>query len=148
MLKKQSHWIQPPTVKGISKTPTINFETMLSQLKNMTDSRVNNWGDINRIDVRPGKGVAKVQLENSIEVQLDLSTGQILQVAKRRSDLIEDIHTGVYFGNLVKYGIFFTTALILFIQLITGSYLFIRPLFLKRKRYKKAIGNRIVNTPI
>ena len=136
MLKKQSSWIQPPTVRGTEKTPTLFFSTMLDSLKTVPDVTVENWGDIKRIDVRPSKGMAKVQLANQVEVQLDLATGQILQVATRRSDMIEDIHTGSYFGDFVKYGFFLTASIIFFIQLITGIYLFIRPLYLKQKRKK------------
>ncbi len=136
MLKKQLTWVQPSTVRGESKIPTVSFETILDSVKLASEGTVTSWDKISRIDVRPSKGVAKVQLKNSDEIQLDLATGKVLQIAKRRSDLIEDIHTGAYFGDAVKYGLFFTASLVFFVQLISGIYLFFRPFFLKQKRKK------------
>ncbi len=136
MFKKQSSWIQPPTIRGTAKTPTLFFETMLDSLKAVPDVTVESWDDIKRVDVRPSKGMAKVQLANQIEVQIDIASGKILQVATRRSDILEDIHTGAYFGDFVKYGIFLTASIIFFIMLLTGIYLFIRPIYMKQKRKK------------
>ncbi len=134
MLKKQLTWVQPPTVRGETKIPTVSFEEILDTIKVVSKGSVTDWQGISRIDVRPSKGVAKVQLKNSQEVQLDLATGKVLQIATRRSDLIEDIHTGAYFGDFVKYGLFFTASLVFFVQLVSGIYLFFRPFLLKQKR--------------
>ncbi|MBR9922301.1 MAG: PepSY domain-containing protein [Bacteroidetes bacterium] len=50
---------------------------------------------IDRMDVRPDKGVVKVLFkEHYWEVQLDGSTGAVKSVAKRYSDFFEDIHDG------------------------------------------------------
>ena len=40
--------------------------------------------DIDRLDVRPGKGMLKVRCKNSWEVQIDANSGKVLQVAYRR----------------------------------------------------------------
>ncbi len=144
MLKKQSEWIQPGTVRGEGKTPTVFFETMLDSVKVASGGAVTSWEDINRIDVRPSKGVAKVQLEDRTEIQLDLATGEVLQVAVRRSDLIEDIHTGAYFGDWVKYGIFFVASILLFLQLITGIYLWLR-VIVKRAQKRKLVIEEIAS---
>ena len=48
---------------------------------------------IDRIDVRPGYGVAKVLFNDVFwEVQVDLSSGQVLSANQRTSDIIEKIH--------------------------------------------------------
>lgn len=50
---------------------------------------------INKIDIRPDKGVAKVIFEkNNLGVQVDGKTGKVLQEATRRSDWLEDVHDG------------------------------------------------------
>ena len=65
------------------------------------------WDDVNRLDVRPGRGVVKAWLMNGYEVQVDLGTGRVLQTAYRRSDLIESIHDGSFFaGDWTKLGLF------------------------------------------
>ena len=63
------------------------------------DMNVKTWEDINRLNVRPGRGVVKAWLMNGYEVQVDLGTGRVLQTAYRRSDLIESIHDGSFFAG-------------------------------------------------
>jgi len=51
--------------------------------------------NIDRIDIRPDKGMVKFTFkQHYYEVQLDCTTGQTLNISKRRSDLIEQIHDG------------------------------------------------------
>ncbi len=71
------------------------------------------WKDIERIDVRPGHGAAKVQCKNHWEVQIDLSTGDVLSSTYRRSDLIESLHDGSFFSDAAKLWIFLPNGLIL-----------------------------------
>jgi hypothetical protein len=98
---------------------------------------VQSWKDITRIDIRPAKGVMKVLAKNNWEVQLDSATGQVLQVAYRRSDLIESFHDGSWFGDWAKLGVFLPAALILLVLWITGLVLFFQPYWVKwnRTRY-------------
>ncbi|MBE0660916.1 MAG: PepSY domain-containing protein [Bacteroidales bacterium] len=52
---------------------------------------------IARIDARPDKGMVKFVFENHLtEIQLDASTGSVLYVGKRWSDLIEHLHDGSF----------------------------------------------------
>jgi uncharacterized iron-regulated membrane protein len=58
--------------------------------------------DLDRIDVRKEKGVAKVVfISHHWEVQVDGATGVILHTGKRRSDLLEDIHDGSIIDNII-----------------------------------------------
>ena len=51
--------------------------------------------EIDRIDVRPDKGMVKfVFVEDYWGLQLDLTTGELLHIERRRSDFIENIHDG------------------------------------------------------
>jgi len=132
--KKQSGWIQPPTMKGSSRDLEISFERILDIARSVPEAAVESWDDVDRLDVRPGKGMVKVRCKNRIEIQIDTKTGDILQTAVRRSDVIESIHDGSYFHQRTKHWVFFPAALILAGLWGTGVYLFFRPYFSKRKR--------------
>lgn len=59
--------------------------------------------DIDRIDIRPAKGVAKMMFaEHFTELQLDCTTGEILSVRQRNSDIIEKIHDASILDFLFK----------------------------------------------
>jgi hypothetical protein len=136
-LKKQSDWVQPPTVKGSGKELAIEFDEVLPIAKAVPEAAISSWADIDRLDVRPGKGMLKVRAKNRWEIQLDTSTGNILQVAYRRSDLIESIHDGSFFHESYKLGVFLPSALILTVIWGTGIYLFIYPFLVKWRRKRK-----------
>lgn len=141
-LKKESAWIQPQTVKGQGKTPTISFDAMLEAAKSKPEAGVQTWADVERIDVQPGRGVAKIQSKSSWEIQVDLKTGEVLQVAYRRSDLIESLHDGSWFHDGAKLWVFLPTAAIVLGLWFSGIYLFFLPLSVKwrRRREKGRIG--------
>ena len=130
-LKKNSAWIQPPTQKGSSRELSVSFDQILATAQDVPQAQVESWEDIDRLDVRPGKGMLKVRCKNRWEVQLDTTTGEVLQVAYRRSDLIESIHDGSFFHDRVKLWLFLPSALILAILWFTGLYLFVLPYYAK-----------------
>ncbi len=129
MLKKEVAWIQPPTSKGVisNQIPAVGFETMLEAARVHPEAKINDWSDIDRIDLRVGKGVAKIRANSGWEVQVDTNTGDVLNVAYRRSDLIEQIHDGSYFSENVKLFVFLPTGVLLIIMWGTGLYLFFLP---------------------
>jgi uncharacterized iron-regulated membrane protein len=140
-LKKESAWIQPTTKEGSSKELSVSFDRILSATQGVPEAGVNSWDDIDRVDVRPGKGMLKVRCSNRWEVQLDAKTGDVLQVAYRRSDLIESIHDGSFFHDRVKLWVFLPVALVLSILWLTGIYLFFLPYYAKwRQRWNKTRG--------
>lgn len=138
MLKKESSWVQPPTQRGSGSVPTISFDAILAQARTVPESQIENWDDIDRLDVRPGKGVIKVRANNRWEIQLDGGSGEILQVAFRRSDLIESIHDGSFFHDKVRLFVFLPSAIVLLVLWITGIYLFVKPLLVKANRRKRS----------
>lgn len=133
LLKKEVEWIQPVTVKTESRVSTLEFAQILAIVKTASEAEISSWQDIKRLDIRPNKGVIKVQAENQWEIQLDYATGEILQVAYRRSDFIESIHDGTFFHDSAKLGLFLPAALILLTLWITGIYLFLLPYLSKKK---------------
>lgn len=143
LLKKESEWIQPSTVNGQSRAPSVGFDKILESLKNNRDINVQSWSDIKRIDVRPSKGIMKVQLKNNWEAQLDQQTAKILKVSFRRSDIIESIHDGSYFHDAAKLWLFLPAAIVLLVLWITGIYLFaiteISKYRSKRKQEKRGL---------
>ena len=135
-IKKQSDWIQPTENRGSSSTPRIDLEGILASVRRSSDAELA-WADIERIDIRPGKGLAKALLRNNHEVQVDLGTGQVMQASYRRSDIIESLHDGSWFGgNWTKLGVFLPTGLGLLLLWITGLWLFWLPLAARRRRKK------------
>lgn len=139
-LKKQSAWVQPPELSGTAGDPAVNFEQVLETCRQIGEMEVRSWADINRIDMRPSKGMLKVWAKNNWEAQIDTRTGAVLQVAYRRSDIIEAIHDGSWFHDWVKLGLFLPSGLTLLILWITGMYLFLLPYIVKRRR-KRAVPN-------
>jgi len=134
-IKKQVDWIQPIEIRGPNKVPGIKFPDILASVIQNTELGVSGWEDINKLDVRPSKGLIKVILENEYEVQLDLGSGEVLQTAYRRSDWIESIHDGSFFGgDIVKLGLFLPAGIALFLMWVTGLWLFVLP-YLPRKRH-------------
>ena len=136
-IKKQSTWIQPATVKGTGDQPEVDWQQILDAASSVSQTEVAKWSDIDRIDVRPGKGMAKVQCKNRWEVQVDLSNGEVLAANYRRSDFIESLHDGSFFSDGAKLWLFLPNGLILLGLWFTGVYLWWLPIGVKRKKKKK-----------
>lgn len=126
-VKKQWSWVQPPTQRGQGKTPTVTLDELLRAAQTRPEAGIHHWSDVERIDVQPGRGVAKLQAKNRWEVQVDLQTGEVLHVAYRRSDLIESLHDGSWFHDSAKLWVFLPTAVIVLGLWGTGLYLFFLP---------------------
>jgi uncharacterized iron-regulated membrane protein len=96
--------------------------------------------EINRIDYRPDKGVAKVRFEyHFTELQVDCYSGEIVSVKQRTADLIEMIHDGSIIDFLFKnqstpVKLFYSTITSLGLMLFSFSGFM---LWLKPKQIKK-----------
>lgn len=133
-LKKQWCWVQPGELRGTGTAPVLDLEAILAIVKTVPDLAVRGWDDVNRLDVRPGRGMAKVWLQGGWEVQVDLGSGKVLQVAYRRSDLIESIHDGSFFaGDWTKLGLFLPAGLVLLLLWLSGLWMFWVPFAAKRR---------------
>ncbi|MEM7459720.1 MAG: PepSY-associated TM helix domain-containing protein [Pseudomonadota bacterium] len=138
MLKKEVTWIQPPTASGIvsDQIPEISFDDMVAAAREHPEAEIETWTDIDRIDLRVGKGIAKLRANSGWEVQVDTQSGEVLSVAYRRSDVIEQIHDGSFFSETVKLYIFLPTGMLLILMWGTGIYLFLLPRFRKKKKVR------------
>ena len=140
MLKKEIEWIQPGTERGAveAQLPEASFNEMLAAARAHPEAGINEWSDIDRIDLRVDKGMAKLRANSGWEVQVDTKTAEVLKVAYRRSDLIESIHDGSFFSDAVKLYIFLPTGVLLVIMWGTGIYLFLLPRMRKKKKPRAA----------
>ncbi len=144
--KKQSGGlILPKSHKGISTNANdwLPIHTLQEKafavVKQQIDPELST--ELDRIDIRPDKGMVKfVFVEDYWGVQLDLTTGELLHIERRRSDLIENIHDGSIIGYFlpaagepfkVAYTSILGGALILFT--VTGFWLWYGP-----KRFRAA----------
>ena len=133
-LKKEVEWIQPPTQEGSAPGLELTWDEVLEALRGVESAEVTSWDDVDRLDVRPGKGMVKVRCANRWEVQVDSHTGAVLQSSYRRSDLIESLHDGSWFHDRAKLLIWLPAGLILCGLWITGLYLWVLPYLVRRKR--------------
>ncbi|MEL7160222.1 MAG: PepSY-associated TM helix domain-containing protein [Bacteroidota bacterium] len=97
--------------------------------------------EIDRIDVRPGKGILKFRFAGrQREVQVDGATGEVLSTGRRHSDWIEQVHDGSIVDDAlgIPHGIFkvfynsiMGVALVIFT--VTGFWLWYGPKRMRRR---------------
>ena len=134
-LKKQSNWIQP-NVEVTSSSKPVMLQSYLDAVSTVKEANISTWDDIERIDIRPDKGIAKIKSKNNWEIQIDIETSEIYATSYRRSDIIESIHDGSFFSEVVKYGWFLPSGILLLALSLTGIYMFFIPILRKRKKSK------------
>ena len=85
-------------------------------------------GPIDRLDVRPSKGVAKVLFHEGFwEVQVDLTTARVLSVDRRASDFIETLHDGSFLGEASRAAMSTLLGLGLLVLSVSGLWLWWGP---------------------
>lgn len=135
--KKDIDIIQPPTQKGVSKSLS-DWKSIenLAQLSNTAfyNAQPEQAGNkIDRLDVRPSKGIAKVLYKKgNWEVQIDGMTGEVKSIAKRHSDWIESLHDGSIISDWFKLISMNVLGWGATLMIITGLWLYYGP-----KRYRK-----------
>lgn len=95
--KKNVELLQPATLEGSSQELShwVSFERIATASRHAIDSVVGREIEIDRMDVRPNKGMIKVTFQEEYwEVQVDAASGKVLSVAQRHADWIEHIHDG------------------------------------------------------
>jgi uncharacterized iron-regulated membrane protein len=124
-VKKQLPWVQPGTIKTQARDLTLSFDKILAVAQTVSQAEISSWKDVDRLDVRPGKGITKVRAKNSWEIQIHNKTAEVMGVNYRRSDLIEAIHDGSWFHDDAKLWLFLPAAIILLTLSLTGLYMFL-----------------------
>jgi uncharacterized iron-regulated membrane protein len=84
---------------------------------------------IDRMDVRPRNGFVKVRLRDkaSMEMTVDLNTGQVIHTGRRGDVFLEKLHSGEIFGGLPFVILSDIAAVALIATLITGYWLWLVP---------------------
>jgi hypothetical protein len=134
--KKQTNLL-PSTQKGRTENTTqwMKIDSLSTIAQNFCSDSLNLSADLDRIDIRPSKGIAKFVFSNHFtELQLDCQSGEILSISKRKSDIIEKIHDGSLIDHFlgIKYDFFklFYTSIIslgLIVLSISGFFLWYNP---------------------
>ena len=128
--KKNVDVLQPPTQKGESLT--LAGYRSVNELADMAVKAVDSLDlsadNLDRIEYRPTKGIAKVIFNTgSWEVQIDATTLEVFSVAKRHSDWIEHIHDGSIISETFKLISMNFLGIGLTVLLISGLWLWYGP---------------------
>lgn len=140
LLKKQIPWVQPPVAApGVMVLgSSLGMDGVLAAAVAHPSSGIAGWEDVLRLDYKPSDGVIKVIGRAGKEVQVCAAEGIVLQVAERRSDLIESLHDGSWFHSGAKLWVFLPSACVVLGLWVTGAYLFVLPIWARRRGVKRA----------
>lgn len=103
--KHSGGYILPDTEKGTSKNLSdwLPLDSLQRSAQQAIQQRFPGESpELDRMDVRPDKGVVKISFKGHYyEAQVDGATGTVLAINLRKSDIIEQIHDGSIFDNLI-----------------------------------------------
>ncbi|MFK7740540.1 MAG: PepSY domain-containing protein [Planctomycetota bacterium] len=137
LVKKDYEWIQPPVMKcadgavaelqPLPKVYEAVFALGLPQFRSEAD--------IARIDFRPKKRLHKVvSRHDDLEVQVCAITLKTSAPRERRSDWLEQLHDGSWFGDFAHDRVMPVAALILLYLSLSGYVMWLWPKWKKRRR--------------
>lgn len=133
--KKQSALLQPPTQKGITTelSELASVKEMVDQVVLAVDSLGLTVENLDRLEYRATKGIAKAIFDTgNWEVQIDASNLEILSVAKRHSDWIEQLHDGSIISEVFKLISMNVLGIGLLILILSGYWLWYGPKKIRR----------------
>lgn len=145
-LKKDIDVLQPPTQKSTAEAQDdwLPIEKLGQQATLALQAHTGlEEVSIDRMDVRPTKGIVKVNFEQAYwEVQVDGYSGEILSIAKRHSDWIEQLHDGSIVSDAFKLVSMHTLGLGLLVLTASGFWLWFGPRKIRSlKKNQKAREN-------
>ncbi|KAA3620871.1 MAG: PepSY domain-containing protein [Bacteroidetes bacterium] len=144
--KNSNGWLLPDTHKGSSTELRhwLPIDSLHSIAINVFKDSVSQTlpADLDRIDIRKSKGSVKFIFEQqNWGIQLDGATGQVLNIGKRRSDFLENVHDGSVLDDFFKtdtntFKLIYTSLLgsALFLFTTTGFWLWFGPKRLRKAR--------------
>ncbi len=145
LIKKKVDWIQPPS--AVAAEGSIDDFAPLQDVINavLAESHPDfvTADDIDRIDTRPDKRLHKVRSKsNHTEYQVDAITAEILSGPHtRRSDFIETLHDGSFFGEWAHAWVMPATSTGLLFLTGSGLWLWLEPKWRRRQRRRRAQQN-------
>lgn len=135
--KKNVEILQPPEQKGTTTelNQWVSIEMIASSASHALDSVVGRTVAIDKLDVRPGKGIIKVLFKEGYwEVQVDGATGKSLSVMQRHSDWIEHLHDGSIINDFFKIAYTNLLGWGLLILGLSGFWLWYGPKMVKKMK--------------
>ena len=141
--KKKAELLPPTLETKIEQGDWISPAEMV-RIAEAEMAKIGESTEVDRIDIRPDKGVAKVTFKTHFtEVQLDGMSGEVLSIETRHSDWIEKVHDGSIVDfylegdEATKLTYSTLTALGLILMSISGFYLWYFPKLIRRLKGKK-----------
>lgn len=146
--KKEWEYLQPSTRRGepapiTAVIPPAQVAAIVLALE-LPEAR--SLDDINRIELRPGRNVYKVRLESTgswaspRELQVDASTGVVLNSGLRGDQLWMDIHSFAVFGQGTKLVLMTLAGISLLWLALSGLYLFAFPPWHRARKRRRRLG--------
>jgi uncharacterized iron-regulated membrane protein len=139
--KKEAAILQPPTQRGEAKSleawrPLHELEALAAEALHQAEG---SGFSVDRIDVRPERGIAKVLFKPGYwEVQIDGATGEVRSIARRYSDLIEQIHDGSIVSEAFKLVSMNVLGIGIGVLILSGLWLWYGPRKIRRsKRHRR-----------
>ncbi len=125
-------WVMPQLLKGSEGAPTLQFTDALNTAKLIPQIGVSDWNDVWRLYVYPNQGVVSIRAKNLWQIQIDAQTGELLDLAVRRTDLMEDIHEGKWMG--ANLWLFLPVHVLSVILWLFGTILWLESIFSSKSR--------------
>lgn len=134
-VRKSFASLQPPTRQGVKPGDLRRpVGDLVAAVRRVPGHETVAWTDVDRIDVRPGDGIAKVILKSRTEIQVDLHSGAVLQTGYRTSDWLETIHDFTFVGGWGRYTFSLGSGIALLAMVVTGAYMFALPILVRRRK--------------
>ncbi|SEF88715.1 PepSY-associated TM region [Algoriphagus boritolerans DSM 17298 = JCM 18970] len=136
---KKKAELLPPTLQTSVEDGSWILPAQMIQIGEGEMRKMGRDPEVDRIDIRPDKGVAKVTFKTHFtEVQLDGLSGEVLSIETRHSDWIEKVHDGsivdFYLGGdeATKLTYSTLTAMGLILMSLSGFYLWYYPKLIRK----------------
>jgi uncharacterized iron-regulated membrane protein len=142
LIKKKVDWIQPPTERGAEGelADFLRIQDVIAIALAQNHPAFQSFDDIERIDVRPDKRVHKIHSHHEYaELQIDAITGEVLSTDVRRSDWLESLHDGSFFGSFVHEWVMPIVPIALLFLIFSGIWLWIEPMVRRARRRKRRL---------
>jgi uncharacterized iron-regulated membrane protein len=143
LLKKEFHYLQPPTQKGTpgAISSFLSVDDVTQAVLTEGHPHFQSADDIDRIDVRPAKHVFKVRSKHEdAEIQICATTGRVLRIDVRRSDWLERLHDGSWIGDWFKIFAMPLAGLGLLYLVFSGYWIWLQPKINRARRKRGAKG--------
>jgi hypothetical protein len=115
--------MQQPLQQRTPGLPKVSIEQIFYQVKNSSGFNQLNEKNLKSVDIKPELGVIVFRTKDDFEIQVDSNSGEVVSSGKRWSSFFIKLHEGSLFYDGVRTLIFIPAGILLFILLLTGTYL-------------------------